>query len=85
MKKFFESFSKGEYKTIANTYCLFVICQLADNMALFFTNVGLSMISYTGIQKNKESSFRREPVKRTHGKIVIFAKMNGKLHFEVIK
>lgn len=47
--------------------------------------VGLSMISYTETQKIKESSFRREPVKWTHRKVIVIAKMNSKLCFEVLK
>ena len=43
------------------------------------------MISYTEIQKIKESSFRREPVKWTHRKVIVIAKMNSKLCFEVLK
>ena len=43
------------------------------------------MISYTEIEKIKESSFRRKPVKWTHGKVIVFAKMNSKLCFEVLK
>ena len=50
-----------------------------------FVAVGLSMISYTETQKIKESSFRREPVKWTHRKVIVIAKMNSKLCFEVLK
>ena len=32
--------------------------------------VGLSMMCYK-VRKRKEDKFRREPVKRTHGKIVV--------------
>lgn len=52
---------------------------------IFPGNVGLSMISYTETQKIKESSFRREPVKWTHRKVIVIAKMNSKLCFEVLK
>ena len=34
------------------------------------SNVGLSMMCYK-VRKRKEDIFRREPVKRTHGKIVV--------------
>ena len=47
--------------------------------------VGLSMICYTEAQKIIESSLRREPVKRAHGKVIVFAKMDGKLSFEVVE
>ena len=43
------------------------------------------MISYTEIEKIKEGSFWRDPVKRAHRKIVVFTKMNGKLRFEILK
>ena len=47
--------------------------------------VGLSMISYTEMQKIKESSFRRDPIKWAHRKVIVIAKMNSKLCFEVLK
>ena len=47
--------------------------------------VGLSMICYTKAQKNIESSLRRDPVKRAHGKVIVFTKMDGKLSFEVVE
>ena len=43
------------------------------------------MISYTKAQKIKESIFGRDPVKRTHRKVVVFAKMDGKLSLEIHK
>ena len=43
------------------------------------------MISYTEIEKIKEGSFGRDPVKRAHRKMVVFTKMNGKLRFEILK
>ena len=43
------------------------------------------MISYTEIQKNKESSFRRDPIKWAHRKVIVIAKVNSKLCFEVLK
>ena len=43
------------------------------------------MICYTEVQKIIESSLRRYPVKRAHGKVIVFAKMDGKLSFEVIE
>ena len=39
---------------------------------------------YTEFQKNIESVFWREPVKRAYGKIIVFAKANGKLSFETV-
>ena len=41
------------------------------------------MICYTEAQKFIESSLRRIPVKRAHGKVVVFTKMNGKLRLKV--
>ena len=41
------------------------------------------MICYTEAQKFIESSLRRIPVKRVHGKVVVFAKVNGKLRLKV--
>ena len=43
------------------------------------------MICYTKAQKNIESSLRRDPVKRAHGKVIVFTKMDGKLSFEVVE
>ena len=43
------------------------------------------MISYTEIEKIKEGSFGRDPVKRAHGKVIVFAKVNGKLVFEIVE
>ena len=43
------------------------------------------MICYTKAQKIIESSLRRDPVKRTHGKVIEFTKMDGKLSFEVVE
>ena len=43
------------------------------------------MISYTEEEKINESIFRRDPVKRTHRKIVVFAKMDSKLGLEIVK
>ena len=51
----------------------------------FFVFVGLSMICYTKEQKIIESSLRRNPVKWAHGKVIVFAKMDGKLSFEVVE
>lgn len=50
-----------------------------------FYHVGLSMISYTEMQKIKESSFRRDPIKWAHRKVIVIAKMNSKLRLEVLK
>ena len=47
--------------------------------------VGLSMICYTVLQKIIESSLGRDPVKRAHGKVIVFAKVNGKLVFEIVE
>ena len=47
--------------------------------------VGLSMICYIVLQKIIESGFRRDPVKRTHGKVIVFPKVNGELFFEVVE
>ena len=47
--------------------------------------VGLSMICYTKAQKIIESSLRRDPVKRAHGKVIVFTKMDDKLSFEVVE
>ena len=41
------------------------------------------MICYTEAQKIIESSLRRIPVKRAHGKVIVIAKMNGKLRLKV--
>ena len=62
----------------------------APDCQYFFENalgelVGLSMICYTEAQKIIESSLRRIPVKRVHGKVVVFAKVNGKLSFEIVE
>ena len=46
-------------------------------------NVGL--ICYTMLQKIIESSLGRDPVKRAHGKVIVFAKVNGKLVFEIVE
>ena len=43
------------------------------------------MICYTVLQKIIKSSLRRIPVKRAHGKVVVFAKVNGKLSFEIVE
>lgn len=43
------------------------------------------MICYTKVQEIIESSLRRDPVKRAHGEIIVFAKMDGKLSFEVVE
>ena len=43
------------------------------------------MICCTEAQKIIESSLRSDPVKRAHGKIIVFAKMDGKLSFEVVE
>ena len=43
------------------------------------------MICYTKAQKNIESSLRRDPVKRAHGKVIVFTMMDGKLSFEVVE
>ena len=48
-------------------------------------DVGLSMICYTVLQKIIESSLGRGPVKRAHGKVIVFAKVNGKLVFEIVE
>ena len=48
-------------------------------------DVGLSMICYTETQKIQERVFGRNPIKRTHGKVIVFAKVNSKLCFEVGK
>ena len=60
----------------------------APDCQYFFENalgelVGLSMICYTEAQKIIESSFGRIPVKRAHGKVIVFAKMNRKLRLKV--
>ena len=47
--------------------------------------VGLSMICYTKTQEIIKSSLRRYSVKRAHRKVIVFAKMDGKLSFEVIE
>ena len=58
----------------------------SNKIFLFFLqNVGLSMICYTKAQKNIESSLRRDPVKRAHGKVIVFTMMDGKLSFEVVE
>ena len=51
----------------------------------YLLGVGLSMICYTKAQKIIESSLRRDPVKRAHGKVIVFTKMDGKLSFEVVE
>ena len=51
--------------------------------AVYVKLVGLSMICYTEAQKIIESSFGRIPVKRAHGKVIVFAKMNRKLRLKV--
>ena len=61
----------------------------APDCQYFFENalgelVGLSMICYTEAQKIIESSFGRIPVKRAHGKVIVFAKMNRKLRLKVL-
>ena len=43
------------------------------------------MICYTKTQEIIESSLRRYSVKRAHGKVIAFKKMDGKLSFEVIE
>ena len=43
------------------------------------------MICYTETQKIQERVFGRNPIKRTHGKVIVFAKVNSKLCFEVGK
>ena len=53
------------------------------NFTGIFENVGLSMICYTVLQKIIKSSLRRIPVKRAHGKVIVFTKMNGKLRLKV--
>ena len=50
-----------------------------------WTGVGLSMICYTKTQEIIKSSLRRYSVKRAHRKVIVFAKMDGKLSFEVIE
>lgn len=43
------------------------------------------MICYIVLQKIIESGFRWNPVKRTHGKVIVFPKVNGELFFEVVE
>ena len=43
------------------------------------------MICYIAIQEIVESGFRRNPVKRAHGKVIVFAKVNCKLSLEVVE
>ena len=37
------------------------------------------------IREREKDLFRREPIERTHGKIVVFSAVNSKLLFKVIK
>ncbi len=53
-------------------------------IALFFL-VGLSMICYRTIQEIVGRGFRRYPVKRAHGKVIVFAKVNGKPSLKVVE
>ena len=59
------------------------ITDIINRVKKTMTNVGLSMICYTVLQKIIKSSLRRIPVKRAHGKVIVFTKMNGKLRLKV--
>ena len=43
------------------------------------------MIRYTKSNKIMENFFRRLPVKRAHGKRIVFSGMNSKLGFEILE
>ena len=77
LSSFFYGFGMPEFRKVQIHK---EIRRLANSFALF---VGLSMICYTEAQKFIESSLRRIPVKRVHGKVIVFTKMNGKLRLKV--
>ena len=50
----------------------------------YTTSVGLSMMCYR-IRKRRKDVFRRSPVERTHGEVVVFSVPDSKLVPEVLE
>ena len=66
--------------------CFLIVATKSDKAKYYFQiTVVLSMICYIVLQKNIESSLGRDPVKRAHGKVIVFAKVNGKLSFKIVE